>query len=157
MEGPVRGPAHSIAVAAEALAVFLLVLGLIQGASASARDGLLRRRAHKAMVGRRNDLGPLLSLSLGFRLGADVLRTARSPRWEEIGEPGAVVVIRRCSASSWSRGCGSWGAGAPGPSPACPCRISWCRGEGCAPDGALPPHPGEQPWPTSTNAPTAER
>ena len=42
----------------------------------------------------RLKLGTSLSLALGFLVGADIIKTAVSPSWEEIGHLGAVVGIR---------------------------------------------------------------
>jgi uncharacterized membrane protein len=63
---------------------------------------------YKALVlffGRRNSsedakedirlqFGRWLSLGLEFELGADILRTAISPTWTEIGQLAAIVVLR---------------------------------------------------------------
>jgi uncharacterized membrane protein len=38
--------------------------------------------------------GRWLSLALEFELAADILRTAISPGWSEIGQLGAIVVLR---------------------------------------------------------------
>ena len=40
-------------------------------------------------------LARYLSLALEFELGADILGTAVSPSWDQIGKLGAVAVIRR--------------------------------------------------------------
>jgi len=47
-----------------------------------------------AMTASRNHLGHSLSLSLEFLIGADILRTAISPSWQDIGQLGAIVGIR---------------------------------------------------------------
>ncbi|WP_174298129.1 DUF1622 domain-containing protein [Sphingomonas bacterium] len=39
-------------------------------------------------------LGRWLALSLELELGADILRTAVAPTWTEIGQLGAIVVLR---------------------------------------------------------------
>lgn len=44
--------------------------------------------------GIRLTLARYLSLALEFQLGADILGTAISPGWEQIGKLGAVAVIR---------------------------------------------------------------
>jgi uncharacterized membrane protein len=38
--------------------------------------------------------GVWLLLSLEFQLGADIIRTAISPTWTQIGQLGAIAVIR---------------------------------------------------------------
>jgi uncharacterized membrane protein len=42
----------------------------------------------------RLELGRWLALSLEFELGADILRTAISPTWSEIGQLAAIAIIR---------------------------------------------------------------
>jgi uncharacterized membrane protein len=42
----------------------------------------------------RFKLGLSLSLGLGFLVGADVVKTAISPTWTDIGQLAAIVVIR---------------------------------------------------------------
>ena len=42
----------------------------------------------------RLNFGGWLSLALEFELAADILRTAISPGWTEIGQLGAIVVLR---------------------------------------------------------------
>lgn len=42
----------------------------------------------------RLELGMSLSLALEFLVGADVLRTAVSPEWSELGKLGSIVGIR---------------------------------------------------------------
>jgi uncharacterized membrane protein len=46
------------------------------------------------MTQSRNHLGHSLSLALEFLIGADIIRTAISPTWEDIGQLGAIVGIR---------------------------------------------------------------
>jgi uncharacterized membrane protein len=90
----VKTLAHYIALAAEAVAVFFIVMGIVTSAYTYLKEGVVKRRTHVAMVVMRNDLGHMLSLSLEFLIGADVLRTAISPTWEEIGKLAAIVGIR---------------------------------------------------------------
>lgn len=39
-------------------------------------------------------LGRWLALALEFELGADILRTAVAPTWDEIGKLGAIIILR---------------------------------------------------------------
>ena len=57
--------------------------------------------ARAALGGRSRDytsvrlvLARYLALALEFQLGADILSTAIAPSWEEIGQLGAIAVIR---------------------------------------------------------------
>lgn len=94
MKDAVRNVAEYVALAAEAFAVFFIILGFAQAVFTFVRKGLLGKRTHRALVEARNELGHMLSLSLEFLIGADVLLTAISPGWEEIGKLAAIVGIR---------------------------------------------------------------
>ncbi len=94
MEILIKTVAHSMALAAEGVAVVFIVLGFAQAVYTFVRKGVLRHRTHRALVEARNELGHMLSLSLEFLIGADVLLTAISPTWEDIGQLGAIVAIR---------------------------------------------------------------
>jgi len=45
-------------------------------------------------TGIRLSLGRWLALALEFELAADILRTAVAPTWTEIGQLGAIIVLR---------------------------------------------------------------
>ncbi|MDW7710401.1 MAG: DUF1622 domain-containing protein [Deferrisomatales bacterium] len=94
MELLVRSVAERVALVAEAFAVFFIVIGFAQALYTFVVKGLIRHRTHRALVEARNELGHMLSLSLEFLIGADVLLTAISPGWDEIGKLAAIVGIR---------------------------------------------------------------
>ncbi|MFU8857488.1 MAG: DUF1622 domain-containing protein [Deferrisomatales bacterium] len=94
MELLVRSVAERVALVAEAFAVFFIVIGFVQALYTFVVKGLIRHRTHRALVQARNELGHMLSLSLEFLIGADVLLTAISPGWDEIGKLAAIVAIR---------------------------------------------------------------
>ncbi len=47
-----------------------------------------------ARVGIRLRLGRWLALALEFQLAADILKTAVSPSWDDIGKVAAIIVLR---------------------------------------------------------------
>jgi len=94
LESLIKTLAHSMALVAEGVAVCFIILGFAQAVYTFVRKGILRHRTHRALVEARNELGHMLSLSLEFLIGADVLLTAISPTWEDIGQLGAIVAIR---------------------------------------------------------------
>jgi len=94
VENLIKTLAENIALLAEGAAVFFIVLGFIQALYTYVRKGVLRHRTHRALVEARNELGHMLSLSLEFLIGADVVLTAISPTWEDIGQLAAIVGIR---------------------------------------------------------------
>lgn len=94
MEAAIRSVAENVALVAEAFAVFFIILGFAQATYTFVVKGLIRHRTHRSLVEARNELGHMLSLSLEFLIGADVLLTAISPGWDEIGKLAAIVGIR---------------------------------------------------------------
>ena len=60
----------------------------------SASYAPLALRQAAAFTDVRLQLGRYLALALEFELGADILSTAVSPSWDEIGKLGAIAVIR---------------------------------------------------------------
>jgi len=51
-------------------------------------------KSDSAITVSRNELGHYLSLGLEFLIGADILKTAISPTWEDLGQLAAIVGIR---------------------------------------------------------------
>ena len=89
MEELFRHWASYVALMVEALAAIFIAVGAADSLwvlVTSPQEG--RRRA----VWRR--FGVWLLLSLEFELGADIVRTAISPTWTQIGQLGAIAVIR---------------------------------------------------------------
>ena len=90
----IRDVAHYAALLAEGIAVLLIILGFIGALGMYARKTYFIRSDHKAMAQSRNHLGHSLSLALEFLIGADILRTAISPSWQDIALLAAIVGIR---------------------------------------------------------------
>ncbi len=94
MEELFQGIAAHVALGLEVFSVLVIAIGAVQGAygivgplvAGNATQGN-RRRAWL-------DLGRWLLLGLEFMLAADVVRTAISPSWEDIGQLAAIAVIR---------------------------------------------------------------
>jgi len=86
-----RQIAGSIALVLEAVAVLFITLGALLGAYRSLRSigGPLRGK-REAWI----HFAAWLVLGLEFALAADIVRTAISPGWHEIGRLGAIAVIR---------------------------------------------------------------
>ena len=88
-----RVVAQGIGTLAESIGVAIVAIGLVL-ASARYAAGLLRRVRPFPPEGLRLTLGRSLALSLEFLLGADILRTAVEPSWDEILRLGAIAAIR---------------------------------------------------------------
>lgn len=79
-------------LAIEMVGAIILAVGVVRAAATFARDIVLRGPGEFTAI--RLTLGRYLSLALEFQLGADILSTAVSPSWDEIGKLGAIAVIR---------------------------------------------------------------
>ena len=86
--------ASGIALAVEAAAAIIITLGACEALYAIFRSAF---QVH-AQISTRKQIwlrfGVWLLLGLEFELAADVVRTAISPSWSDIGELGAIAVIR---------------------------------------------------------------
>lgn len=94
LEEFIKALASNIAILSEGVAVAFILAGIVQGVVTYIRKGIVGRKSHMALVEIRNELGHMLSLALEFLIGADILNTAISPTWEDIGQLGAIVGIR---------------------------------------------------------------
>jgi uncharacterized membrane protein len=90
----IKNVAHYAALLAEGIAVVLIISGFVGALGIYARKTYFIRADHQAMAQSRNHLGHSLSLALEFLIGADILRTAISPTWQDIGLLAAIVGIR---------------------------------------------------------------
>lgn len=94
MEALFAGFARNVALAIEAVAVLVIAFGAAEAAVRLV--GRLFGRAR--VVGQRKDVwlrfATWLILGLEFELAADVVRTVIAPSWEELGQLGAIAVIR---------------------------------------------------------------
>ena len=94
MEELFREIAGYVALAMEAVAVFIIAIGGIEAAYRSLWP-LLR---HSATQGMRRlawlSFARWLLLGLEFTLAADIVRSAISPSWDDIGQLAAIAVIR---------------------------------------------------------------
>ena len=88
-----RSIAQTIATLAEGIGVAIVAVAVIV-ASVRYVIGLVRRVRPFPPEGLRLSLGRSLALSLEFLLGADILRTAVEPSWDEIGRLAAIAAIR---------------------------------------------------------------
>jgi uncharacterized membrane protein len=85
--------AGALALAVESAAILIVFVG-----SAEAFVSLLRVIVHGATHGARKTVwrrfGMWLLLGLEFELAADIIRSVIAPTWKDIGELGAIAVIR---------------------------------------------------------------
>ena len=88
-----RTAAQAAATIVEALGVLVVAVGIAR-AIFSYVTSLVGRRRPFPPEHLRLDLGRSLALALEFLLGADILRTAVEPTWDEIARLAAIAAIR---------------------------------------------------------------
>jgi len=95
MEAFFKEIAAYIALGLEAVAVLIIGMGAVQAVVGT--FGAVLTHGPRP-IGRKKkvwlEFGMWLLLGLEFELGADIVRTAISPTWAEIGQLGAIAVIR---------------------------------------------------------------
>lgn len=94
MEVIIKESAYFVALLAEAIAVLIILIGVIKTVIFYFKNISPFSFKPEMISTLRIGLGSSLSLSLEFLIGADILKTAISPNWNEIGMLGAIVVIR---------------------------------------------------------------
>jgi uncharacterized membrane protein len=90
---PLRLVAQNIATLVESIGVVIVAVAVVLTTIRYLR-GLSGRRNALPSDAARLALGRSLALSLEFLLGADILRTAVEPSWDEIGRLAAIAAIR---------------------------------------------------------------
>lgn len=88
----VRAGVEWLRLGAELVGAAIIGLGVVLAFIGFIRALALRQAA--AFTDVRLQLGRYLALALEFELGADILSTAVSPSWDQIGKLGAIAVIR---------------------------------------------------------------
>ena len=79
-------------LAIEAVGAGVIAIGVVLSVIGFARALLARDRGEFIPV--RLTLGRYLTLALEFQLASDILSTAVAPTWTQIGQLGAIAVIR---------------------------------------------------------------
>ena len=93
MEEVFKEFAGYISLGMEVIAAMFIAYGAVQ-----AIFGLFQRKIGVSTLEGRKDVyvrfGEWMLLGLEFELGADIVRTAISPTWSQIGQLGAIALIR---------------------------------------------------------------
>ncbi|MFV2103262.1 DUF1622 domain-containing protein [Micromonospora sp. LOL_024] len=93
VEGILRHGHHLVVTVAELVGVVVIVAGVAWAALRFVVDGL-RHRDAAVFTRIRLSLGRFLVLGLEFQLAADILRTALSPTFAQIGQLAGIAAIR---------------------------------------------------------------
>src|ERR687885_2732940 len=88
-----RAAAQAIATVVEGVGIAIVAVAVLV-AAVRYMAGLVSRVRPFPPEGLRLGLGRSLALALEFLLGADILRTAVEPSWDEIGRLAAIAAIR---------------------------------------------------------------
>ncbi len=82
------------AAAAELAAAVVVTVGMVQAMWIYLVKNVCTRCTLRQHIKGRLRLGHALSLALELLIGADILKTALDPSWTELGQLGAIVLIR---------------------------------------------------------------
>lgn len=94
MHNTVRVAAQYAAIISEGIAVLFIISGIIGALWIYVRKTIFMKAGYLAITESRNRLGHSLSIVLEFLIGADILKTAISPSWQDIGQLASIVGIR---------------------------------------------------------------
>jgi uncharacterized membrane protein len=86
--------ARQVALAVEAAAALLIVAGAVEALARVFTPAFARQSVPGVRRAVWVRFATWLLLGLEFELGADVIRTAISPTWTDIGQLGAIATIR---------------------------------------------------------------
>ena len=76
------------------LAMVVLSIGILKALKIYLADVLTPGRSADSVKASRLELGHSFSLTLGFLIGASILKTTLAPTWTDIGQLSAIIAIR---------------------------------------------------------------
>lgn len=94
MESLLELMAAHVALAVETVAVLLVTLGAIEAVVRTVAPLVSRTTDRKSFRRVWTHFGRWLLLALQFSLGADIVRSAIAPSWDDIGHLAAIAAIR---------------------------------------------------------------
>ena len=83
-----------IVVICQFLAMVVLLIGILKALKIYLADVLTPGRSADSVKASRLELGHSFSLTLGFLIGASILKTTLAPTWNDIGQLSAIIAIR---------------------------------------------------------------
>ncbi len=87
--------ANAVIVAiCQLLAMVVLSIGIIKALKIYLADVLTPGRSAASVQASRMELGHAFSLTLGFLIGASILKTTLAPTWNDIGQLAAIIALR---------------------------------------------------------------
>ena len=94
LESGFRTIASFVALGVEVAAIATVAIGAVEALAHSVRHMLFDRNAMMARRAVWVRFATWILLSLEFALGADIIRTAIAPSWDQIGQLAAIAAIR---------------------------------------------------------------
>lgn len=85
---------ETVSTVTELAAAVIIAIAVLEAVWKSVRAFVSRAGSGDAQQTLRLQLGRWLTVSLEFLLAADILRTAIAPTWQDIGQLGAIALIR---------------------------------------------------------------
>ncbi|WP_412029095.1 DUF1622 domain-containing protein [Deinococcus yunweiensis] len=85
---------ETVSTVTELAAAVIIAIAVLEAVWNSVRAFVSRAGSGDAQQTLRLQLGRWLTVSLEFLLAADILRTAIAPTWQDIGQLGAIALIR---------------------------------------------------------------
>jgi len=76
------------------VAIVIILVGSIRALAPYVRHCMFSKQCLEVFAATRIRLGHSLSLGLEFLIGADILKSAISPSWQDLGQLAAIVAIR---------------------------------------------------------------
>ena len=83
-----------IVIICQFLAMVVLSIGILKALKIYLSDVLTPGRSADSVKASRLELGHSFSLTLGFLIGASILKTTLAPTWTDIGQLSAIIAIR---------------------------------------------------------------
>jgi len=94
MEAALSAFGHSVALAAEAIAIAIIAIGAVEAVVNIVRTMRTPRATGEERRTVWLDFAGWLVAALTFQLAADIISTSFSPNWDQMGRLGAIAVIR---------------------------------------------------------------
>lgn len=94
MEELIKTTTLELAQVIEVMAAVIICLASLKAFVQFARDGVSQLAGYVPRMRIRLDLGKSLALALELLLGADILKTAIAPTWNDIGQLAAIAALR---------------------------------------------------------------
>ncbi len=94
MENPIPFLYGWVVILCQLFALFAIVIGIVKGFLIYCQNIIFNDRAAIAFQSSRLTMGYSFSLGLSFLIGSSILKTSIAPTWNDIGQLGAIIILR---------------------------------------------------------------